>query len=96
MLSEATADQCRRLLEEGLSRRQVALRLAISRTSVNKIARGEWHPGKPRSGRSVPKYRCPGCRQMVNLDPCFICQIRRQKDGDREAAKTKPDPRGAR
>ena len=89
MIDHETADDVRAMLAGGISRYETARRIGVSRQTVDKIARGEWHPRRVARGgqeqqqqngqpqyREVRPYRCPGCRQRVYLDPCPLCWVR--------------------
>ena len=84
----------------GLDNEQIGADLGISRATVNNIVNGKWRPRPRRDpptseapiARTVPKYRCGGCGAMVNLDPCLLCAVRRDKDAERQRAKAQPNP----
>mgnify|MGYP001316407961 CR=1 FL=1 len=79
MIAQAMVDEIRKLLGTGgLSQRQIAKRLGVSRGTVNAIALGK-RPDYGDRGRDVggfpmpsgPLRRCPGCGGMVRM-PCQI------------------------
>jgi len=84
MISPTVVERIRQLLrEDGLSQRQIARQLGVSRGTVNAIARGK-RPDyearrRPRPGDIVPPsgpyVRCPICGARVQM-PCLACQIR--------------------
>ena len=80
MLAPATVGEIRLLLAEGgLSQREIARRLGVSRGSVNAIARGKRTDGADFVCPSGPVERCPGCGCMVQM-PCLACRIRAMRE----------------
>lgn len=95
MIDQSTAEAARSLVSQGVSRRQTAKRLGISRETVNKILDGRWRPRRPAQPspnghptRLVPPYRCATCRSIVKTSPCLLCHIRSEKEAERKARKT--------
>ena len=84
MIATTVVDEIHRLLGEGhLSQRGIALRIGVSRGTVNAIARGKriCDPARrPRDeeGFTPPRglpVRCPGCGGRVQM-PCLLCYMR--------------------
>ncbi|MFO0790590.1 MAG: hypothetical protein U0805_14135 [Pirellulales bacterium] len=83
MLPTALVEEIARLLREGeLSHRSIAAQLQISRSIVDRIARGnrglygrdlptKYSPLTP----TTPATRCPRCGYRVYL-PCLVCRTR--------------------
>ena len=91
VISPAIAEQVERLLAEGkLSQRRIALRLGISRGSVDAIAGGRW-AGPARGSEddeelpAGPAVRCPGCGGLV-YPPCRLCRVRALQRRERARA----------
>jgi DNA-binding XRE family transcriptional regulator len=88
MIDSAIIEQARQLLVEGQwSRRKIAKKLGISRSTVNQLANGKRPDYEEMSRRRElaidleprgPFVRCPGCGGRVQL-PCLLCEIRQQK-----------------
>jgi hypothetical protein len=88
MIATQMVDEVRRLLREGgLSQRRIAVKLGISRGTVNAIALGR-RPDYPSHGRTdEPGFtppmglpvRCPTCGGKVQM-PCLLCYVRRIKE----------------
>ena len=87
MLAPATVVECKRLHAEGVSQRQIAERLGISRSSVNRIVNGkrpDYEALKTARQQQAllvkigagPTARCPTCGAKVIL-PCQVCQLRK-------------------
>jgi hypothetical protein len=77
-------EKVRTLLARGLSPRAVQ-RLtagAAGRTTIAKIAAGNYHPPHPKPADTYENEpapvvaKCPGCNYLVEM-PCKICQARR-------------------
>ena len=84
MIATAVADEIRELLGSGqLSQRKIALRVGVSRGTVNAIALGRRPDYPARRGGpsddfippSGPPRRCPGCGAKVRM-PCLACHVR--------------------
>jgi DNA-binding XRE family transcriptional regulator len=87
MLSLSLIDEIDRLLSEGkLSQRKIAIRLGVSRGTVNAIARGQrsLYGREPEDDANddnqlcistTPPRRCPSCGYRVYA-PCRICRTR--------------------
>jgi hypothetical protein len=87
MIRLAVVDEIQRLLDQGeLSQRKIALRLGVSRGTVNAIALGkrpDYRARQPsREGEFPspcgPAARCPSCGAMVYM-PCLACRVRAMK-----------------
>jgi hypothetical protein len=84
MIAPAVVKEIRELLSEGvLSQRKIAVRMGVSRGTVNAIAWGK-RPDRGLRARprpdgfivpSGPPKRCPGCGGMVKM-PCLLCHVR--------------------
>ncbi len=87
MLAWEKVEEIRRLLaDEAWSHRRIAVALGVGRSTVGRIARGEYAPAStdpeedeeerelfaPPSG---PHRRCPRCGAKVQL-PCLACRVR--------------------
>jgi hypothetical protein len=85
MLSADMTDEIDRLLQLGeLSQRQIAIRLHVSRGTVNAIATGRRvlrgnGPLPVRRLSSSRSARCPACGYRVYA-PCLICSVRLHKN----------------
>lgn len=77
MLKDEIVLEALHLLEQGLSRRQVALRLGVSHATVNAIAQGRRRvePPQPEPEPTGAYHRCPECGYKVEL-PCVACRAR--------------------
>jgi hypothetical protein len=84
MIATTVVDEISRMLQEGrLSQRRIALRLGVSRGTVNAIALGKRVCGsagaaQPEDGFIAPSglpARCPDCGGKVQM-PCLLCYIR--------------------
>jgi hypothetical protein len=88
MIATTVVDEIQRMLREGhLSQRTIAVRIGVSRGTVNAIAlgkhvrnpvrrpRGEEEGFIPPTGLPV---RCPGCGGKVQM-PCLLCYIRTRR-----------------
>lgn len=80
-ISNAQIDEAKRLLALGKSHRETALRVGISRASIDMISRGKLasvpraervNDGKNFS-RVLHPYRCKSCGGMVITKPCVLC-----------------------
>jgi hypothetical protein len=87
MITPEAANEVRRLLIGGeLSQRDIALRVGVSRGTVQAIASGrrpDYPTGRLREPRdetvpSGPMRRCPTCGGMVQM-PCLLCRVRRMR-----------------
>jgi DNA-binding XRE family transcriptional regulator len=91
MLALAVEEEIKQLLREAtLSQRAIALKVGVSRGTVNAIACGrrpdydEKHrlrAGNLISTKSLPR-RCPMCGALVYM-PCLACRVRAWKEGGR-------------
>jgi len=83
---EAVSEVHRLLIRGQLSQRDIALRVGVSRGTVQAIAsgrrrdyparaHGEMNDGTAPSG---PLRRCPTCGGMVQM-PCLLCRVRRMR-----------------
>jgi hypothetical protein len=81
MLATAVIEKIEDLLVSGgLSQRQIAEHLGVSRGTVNAIALGKRRcQAKPQAEDfrfpSGPPQRCPGCGGMAQM-PCLLCRVR--------------------
>jgi transcriptional regulator with XRE-family HTH domain len=77
MLKDETVLEALRLLKQGLSQRQIALRLNVSRGTVAAIAQGLRRTETPPLEQPpVAVYRrCPQCGVKVEM-PCVACRAR--------------------
>jgi hypothetical protein len=64
------------MLQGGLSDRDIARELGISRMTVGRIRRGE--RAKQSYDQKYPHGICPGCNKLVRL-PCVLCAARAQQ-----------------
>lgn len=76
-IDEQTVRRVKRLISGGrLSYARIAIATSVSKTSVLRIrdraagVSNQWR-------RRRVAYRCAGCRHLVSLDPCPICEARR-------------------
>lgn len=78
MLKDEIVIQARELLGQGLSRRQVALRLNVSHGTICAIARGRRRVAAPEPEPAIFTGigRCPTCGMRVEL-PCVACRAQR-------------------
>jgi len=72
--------EVKRLLAEGLSQREIARRLGISRGTIGAIATGRRpdysdRADEPKIDPNAPKVRCGGCGGKVAM-PCLACRDR--------------------
>jgi hypothetical protein len=92
MLALTIVEEIARLLGEGqLSRRKIAERLGVSRSTVCTIANGrralfgkQPEPDQP-NRESLPTERCPKCGYLVQM-PCLVCRTREYRHGRRVLA----------
>ncbi len=84
MIATTLVDEIRRMLHEGrLSQRKIAVRLSVSRGTVNAVARGKRPDYSARRRREDDGFtppmgipvRCSGCGGLVQM-PCLLCYIR--------------------
>lgn len=79
MLDRDTAQKILDLLSDGISMREVARRLGVSKATVANVrdGKGIWfdEPKKPEitAGKGEPE-RCPECGRLVVM-PCIACQV---------------------
>jgi hypothetical protein len=93
MLALSIVQEIDRLLGEGkLSRRKIAQRLGVSRSTVCAIASGQRalfgkqpEPEEP-DRQAMPPERCPKCGYLVQL-PCLVCRTREYRHGRRVLAE---------
>jgi len=86
MLPTALIHEIDRLLKEGeLSHRKIAIRLGVSRGTIDAIANGrrglygkEPDVNRPAHVPTSPPARCPRCGYRVYF-PCLICNTRQHK-----------------
>lgn len=64
-----------RLRRQGLSIRQIAREVGLSKTHVHRLLRSREPPDWDLP--TGPRRRCPDCGAMV-IWPCRACQLRRQ------------------
>jgi hypothetical protein len=84
MISNAVIDEIRRLLrDKKFSQRKIALRLGVSRGTVNSVATGK-RPNCNKREKNVENefvppsglpQRCPQCGARVMM-PCLACRVR--------------------
>ncbi len=104
MIAFAVVDEIERLLGEGnLSQRKIAVRLGVSRGTVNAIAQGKRPDYRTRRRERDddfiapcgPVARCPTCGAKVAM-PCLACRVRalrasrRPRRAERSAARRGP------
>lgn len=84
MIATMVVEEIRRMLREGgLSQRQIASQIGVSRGTVNAIALGKRGDCSPRRSPTREGFippaglpvRCPGCGARVQM-PCLLCYIR--------------------
>ena len=87
MIATTIVTEVRRMLREGrLSQRQIALRVGVSRGTVNAIAlerrrHGSARDGRPDDGFIPPRgkpMRCPNCGGLAQM-PCLLCYLRAKR-----------------
>lgn len=86
MGSESRRAQVVALYQSGLSGREIAAQLKISRDTVAKMLRPDWcekRGGRPKSidggiclGATVLPYRCRGCGFKITTEKCLVCYVR--------------------
>jgi len=96
MIATTVVEEVRRMLREGrLSQRNIALRVGISRGTVNAIAldrRPDRPRRSPRGGddfippAGLPR-RCPDCGGIVQM-PCLLCYLRARRRRELASAPT--------
>ncbi|MBU4270367.1 MAG: hypothetical protein KKE86_06865 [Planctomycetes bacterium] len=96
MIATMVVDEIRRMLREGrLSQRKIAVRLSVSRGTVNAVARGKRPDYSARRRREDDDFippmgipvRCPGCGGLAQM-PCLLCYIQKlQKKNCRTASR---------
>jgi hypothetical protein len=75
MLAQETITAARQLLAQGLSQRQTAILLKISRGTIHAIAHGRIRDRVPRAPPPKPYTgRCPNCGRLVRM-PCLACTL---------------------
>ena len=103
MIATTLIDEIRRMLHEGcLSQRKIAVRLSVSRGTVNAVARGKRPDYSARRQREddgfIPPMgmpvRCSGCGGLVQM-PCLLCYIRIRVKS-KKAASQNPRTRSSR
>lgn len=79
MIRREQADEARALLAGGMSQREVAEQVGISRGTVGNIAAGKWRPRRPLPPKSAESPQtsgwCETCKHKVPL-PCLVCYLR--------------------
>jgi hypothetical protein len=79
MLKLHQVSEVQALITQGLSQRQIAKQLGVSRGSVCTIGAGKWTPRtkkEPVDRPLLPPIRCPTCRAHVH-PPCIACSVRK-------------------
>ena len=71
--SPETIDQVIALRDQGLTHRQIASALALSKSYVQRILTGQC---RVKSRRLVQPKRCATCGQLIAVMPCMLCEIR--------------------
>ena len=93
MIATTVVEEIGRMLREGgLSQRQIASHIGVSRGTVNAIALGRRGDNSGRrsalgGGFTPPTgmpVRCPGCGARVQM-PCLVCHIRASRGLKRTA-----------
>jgi len=92
MLALTIVQEIDRLLSDGkLSRRKIAQRLGVSRSTVCAISNGqralfgkEPEPDDP-DRETLPPERCPKCGYLVQI-PCLVCRTRQYRHDRRVLA----------
>jgi hypothetical protein len=89
---EATIDEVRALGDlscRGASAALARRGIRVDRQTISKIRSGKYRvramPTLNKDERRVPKHRCDGCRGMIEIVPCRLCE-----------SLAMPDPLGAR
>jgi hypothetical protein len=82
MLQNTQVETVKRLLAGGMSQREVSRLTGISRDTIRRIFKGQWHERCPSffvATDTLPRNlgRCPECGARVLL-PCLACQLRQQ------------------
>lgn len=79
-------------LREKKTDKEVAASAGVSETTARKIRRGqlkrppaEVKPSKPHMHDGVgfvivEPYKCPGCHNLITLQPCLICHERAKRE----------------
>jgi hypothetical protein len=101
MLAVTVVEEVQRLLNQGLSQREVARKVGVSRGTVHAIASGKRLPLDPRRPHSAdepmefpdgPTQRCPQCGSRVKM-PCLACRVRALQERQRLRGRTQDDRR---
>jgi len=86
MIATAVIDEIQKMLRQsGLSQRKIAVRLGVSRGTVNAIAQGKRAPRHHARGNRGDGFippsglptRCPECGALVQM-PCLLCYLRKR------------------
>jgi DNA-binding XRE family transcriptional regulator len=82
MLRREQVELVKRLLAAEISQREISRRTGISRDTIRRIEKGQWHepPQVPNAlsqllGAKRKMGRCPECGALVLL-PCLACHVR--------------------
>jgi len=83
----------KRLLEEGMTQRDIARQTGVSRGTVSRVSQGILTVGERHEETSFPKRldqptRCPKCGLLVTTDPCIFCYTEAYSEIDRPTKKT--------
>lgn len=76
------AHEISRYLQQGLTCRQIAKLVGVSRQTVSSVRRGKYN--KPQKTvfidyKNTPPYKCAGCARMVVVRPCPYCAAQNQQ-----------------
>lgn len=103
VLCQNDIDTIRRLYQDGLSMRKIAIMVAVHRDTVSSIINDVYvvpieNGSKPEPDsddpdadiryRYAPKVRCPGCGGLIIRQPCILCRVRRLKQEEKNGKKT--------
>lgn len=73
-VTTATIESAQRLLREGISHRQIADQLGVSRQTVAEISAGRLTTAMREQSSAAVVTRCPTCGYLVT-PPCLFCTI---------------------
>ncbi len=73
-VDQETQELAAKMYKEGVSARKIASELGMQLWEVEYSVVD--HTPRPKYKK---KYICPGCRNVIEIDPCLICYVRRQQ-----------------